>query len=71
MIAEALTPISAKENRRKQVRKLLDSSDLCAEASRLSNQFLEHLPELRTTLILDAKAALEGDPVAANLEEVI
>ena len=61
----------AKLRRRQRVEDLLNSSDLCAEASRLSTRLLEYLPELRIALILDAKAALDGDPAAANLEEVI
>lgn len=58
-------------SRSQRVEALLTSTDLCAEADRLSASLLEHLPELRQTLILDAQAALEGDPAASSLEEVI
>ena len=51
--------------------RLLDSSDLCAEASRLSTHLLEALPDLRRQLVSDARAAVDGDPAATNLEEVI
>lgn len=54
-----------------RVDSLVNSTDLCAEAERLSAKLLEALPELRRMLILDAQAALDGDPAASNLEEVI
>ncbi|MBM4290856.1 MAG: serine acetyltransferase [Deltaproteobacteria bacterium] len=41
------------------------------ESESLSARLLERLPALRLALILDAQAALDGDPAAANLEEVI
>ena len=46
-------------------------TDLCAVAEALSSRLLAQLPALRSTLITDARAALEGDPAAASLEEVI
>ena len=62
---------SAQSRRSARVESLLNSEDLCAEADRLAAKLLESLPELRRKLILDARAALEGDPAASNLEEVI
>ena len=58
-------------HRVQRVQALLSSSDLCAEADRLSVLFLRQLPELRRCLLLDAQAALDGDPAASSLEEVI
>lgn len=44
----------------------------CKEkAVELSEQFLDSLPEIRRLLILDAQAAIDGDPAATNLDEVI
>lgn len=60
-----------KGGRAARVNSLVNSEDLCAEADRLSTKLLESLPELRRKLILDAQAALDGDPAASNLEEVI
>jgi len=34
-------------------------------------QFLESLPELRTTLATDVRAAFEGDPAASSYDEII
>jgi len=46
--------------------------DCCEQdAASLSERLLNRLPDLRSALILDAQAALEGDPAAHNLEEVI
>lgn len=44
---------------------------LCGSEPGLSRVFLEFLPELRRKLMLDARAALEGDPAATSLDEVI
>ena len=41
------------------------------EASAMSASLLSRLPSLREALVLDAQAALEGDPAAHSLEEVI
>ena len=40
-------------------------------ANRTTCQFLEKLPEVRQMLVLDAQAALDGDPAASNIDEVI
>ena len=62
---------SLTKHRDQQAQALLSSGDLCAEADRLSVALLRRLPELRRRLILDARAALDGDPAASSLEEVI
>ncbi len=44
----------------------------CASfAKSLSTQFLGRLPEIRAMLLADVQAAFDGDPAAANLDEVI
>jgi serine O-acetyltransferase len=40
-------------------------------AARVSNELMEALPGLREMLLLDAEAALDGDPAAHDVEEVI
>ena len=62
---------SRAQKRQEMITSLLSASDLCAEADVLSTRLLEHLPRLRSQLILDAQAALAGDPAASNIEEVI
>ncbi len=48
------------------------SCSLCGErSSELAADFVSSLPELRETLETDIKAALEGDPAAANADEII
>ncbi len=48
------------------------SCSMCGERSReLAAEFIRSLPEIRETLETDIKAALEGDPAAANADEVI
>lgn len=46
-----------------------DYSGLSAEA--LTNQFLQSLPELRTTLMADVRAAYDGDPAARSSDEIV
>lgn len=41
------------------------------EALQRTELFLERLPEVRRRLLLDAQAALSGDPAATNLDEII
>lgn len=44
----------------------------CAdEAMRLANRVLGLVPDLRTTLITDVQAAMDGDPAATGLHEII
>lgn len=47
------------------------SVELCERAETLCAQLLDELPTLRHQLVLDAQAALDGDPAASNLEEII
>ncbi|MCA9547708.1 MAG: serine acetyltransferase, partial [Myxococcales bacterium] len=42
-----------------------------AEARRIAADFVACLPHIRMALKLDAQAALDGDPAAGSLEEVI
>ncbi len=42
-----------------------------AQAEQVGDAFLEALPSLRQALYLDAHAALDGDPAARSVEEVI
>lgn len=41
------------------------------EATRIVQQFLARLPDVRRTLVSDVQAAYDGDPAALNLDEVI
>jgi serine O-acetyltransferase len=41
------------------------------QAERIVREFLAAIPEIRATLATDAQAALEGDPAAASLDEII
>ncbi len=41
-----------------------------SSARRLTGEFLSALPGIRSLLILDAQAALDGDPAATSLDEV-
>jgi serine O-acetyltransferase len=44
----------------------------CGEhAARLADRLIARLPELRATLLLDVQAAMDGDPAAASLDEVV
>jgi serine O-acetyltransferase len=44
----------------------------CSEkARRVTAAFLERLPAVRDTLVLDVQAAYDGDPAASSLDEVI
>jgi serine O-acetyltransferase len=49
----------------------LASSDLTTSATADSLALLARLPAVRSALLDDAWAALEGDPAAANLEEIV
>ncbi len=47
-------------------------TDSCSgEAQRVTEALLTKLPALRRTLLTDVQAAFDGDPAAANLDEVI
>lgn len=47
------------------------SPDIKANASQISKQFLENLPEIYRQLRLDAEAIYRFDPAAASIQEVI
>jgi serine O-acetyltransferase len=48
------------------------SCSLCGErSSELAAEFIRSLPQIRETLETDISAALDGDPAAANADEVI
>lgn len=47
----------------------MDTSKLSAAG--LSNRFLQSLPELRTVLMTDVRAAFEGDPAARTSDEIV
>lgn len=49
----------------------VDRAALQAESRTLAADFVADLPTLRHCLQLDAQAALDGDPAASNLDEVI
>ncbi len=52
--------------------KSVDCSDLCrGRASQTAMALLRKLPSLRSMLLDDAQAALEGDPAASSLDEII
>ena len=48
-----------------------DDDPLAAAARRLALEYLHQLPEIRELLDTDVQAAYEGDPAAANMEEII
>lgn len=46
--------------------------DICKErAQKVTEEFLEHLPEIKKRLSGDIQAAYKGDPAATSLEEII
>ncbi len=45
--------------------------ETAARAERLTMQFIEQLPHMRTLLAADAEATYRGDPAANSTEEVI
>ncbi len=48
-----------------------DMKETAARAERLTMQFIEQLPHMRTLLAADAEATYRGDPAANSTEEVI
>ncbi|MCS6856738.1 MAG: serine acetyltransferase [Sandaracinaceae bacterium] len=48
-----------------------DASACRLKARQITQAILEKIPEIRRKLILDAQAALDGDPAAESLDEVI
>lgn len=52
--------------------KLHEQAALChPQPDDLSNAFMEGLPELRRLVVSDAQAAVDGDPAATGLDEVL
>ena len=45
--------------------------EMVAQARKISNAFMEKLPEVRTMLSMDVQAAYDGDPAAADLDQII
>ncbi len=49
-----------------------DEGEACdQEADRITQEFLERIPELRRLLALDVKAGFDGDPAAESTDEII
>ncbi len=48
-----------------------DRCECDARASKIAARFLTTLPDLRRLILLDVRAAYEGDPAASSLDEVI
>jgi serine O-acetyltransferase len=46
-------------------------AECTAKADSITERFLEHLPELRTQVRLDLRAAYEGDPAASGIDEIL
>lgn len=46
-------------------------ADCAKEAQKYTNEFISRLTNIRSQLILDAEAALLGDPAASSMEEII
>ncbi len=79
-VSQMLTSIS--DRLRQEIQKSLEympppsmkaspTANLPAEAKKLTDEFLDKLPEIRRRLALDVEAAYEGDPAAISKEEVI
>ncbi|HWU91177.1 MAG TPA: hypothetical protein VN253_28115 [Kofleriaceae bacterium] len=49
----------------------LECGDCAAEADAVSDRFLAHLPELGAQVLLDLRAAYEGDPAATGIDEIL
>jgi serine O-acetyltransferase len=49
----------------------MEETDFEALGQAKAIEFLEQIPELRRTLATDVQAAYDGDPAAANLDEII
>jgi serine O-acetyltransferase len=48
-----------------------DCEDCTAQADVITDRFLAHLPELRSKVRLDLRAAYEGDPAASGIDEIL
>jgi serine O-acetyltransferase len=49
----------------------LDCDDCTTAADVITDRFLAHLPELRSQVRLDLRAAYEGDPAASGIDEIL
>jgi serine O-acetyltransferase len=63
----------ALHHKRQQVlgRNDLECEDCTAKADAITDRFLVHLPELRSQVRLDLRAAYEGDPAASGIDEIL
>ena len=52
-------------------RRLVDSADINASATAVAHDFLGAIPAIRAALASDAQAAVDGDPAAVSVDEVI
>ncbi|HLL22473.1 MAG TPA: hypothetical protein VK427_10095, partial [Kofleriaceae bacterium] len=48
-----------------------DCTDCATRAEDIVGRFLSHLPELRTAIKLDLRAAYEADPAATGIDEIL
>jgi serine O-acetyltransferase len=49
----------------------LDCDECMSKADSVTDRFLAHLPELRSQVRLDLRAAYEGDPAASGVDEIL
>ena len=49
----------------------LECIDCAGKADAITDRFLAHLPELRAQIMLDLRAAYEGDPAASGVDEIL
>jgi serine O-acetyltransferase len=49
----------------------VECQDCTAKADAITDRFLAHLPELRSQVRLDLRAAYEGDPAASGIDEIL
>ena len=49
----------------------LECEDCTTKADSIIDRFLAHLPELRSQVRLDLRAAYEGDPAASGVDEIL
>lgn len=63
----------ALHHKRQQVlgRSDLDCEDCTTKADAITDRFLARLPELRSKVRLDLRAAYEGDPAASGIDEIL
>src|SRR5690242_15409747 len=49
----------------------LECTECAGKADSITDRFLGHLPELRTRITLDLRAAYHGDPAASGVDEIL